>query len=100
MPCEASQLVDPGYQLETSKTGKLLTVRGKSRYVDSHTWYNLPDDEIHHISDDDEEDEATPSSSSISRIPTSYSDPLTGALLGGHQIHTQYHPTHANAMVL
>jgi hypothetical protein len=98
--CKASQLVDPDHQLGTSKTGKLLTVRGKSRYVDSHTWYNLLNDEIHHISDDDEEDEATPYSSSLSRNVTSYSDPLTGALLGGHQNLTKYHPTHANAMVL
>ncbi|KAJ5892647.1 hypothetical protein N7504_009338 [Penicillium tannophilum] len=99
-PCEVSQLVGPRHHLGTSKTGKLLTVRGKSQYVDSHTWYNLPDDEIHHILDDNEEDEATFHKSSISRTPTSYSDPLTGALLGGHQILTQYHPTHANAMVL
>ncbi|KAJ5976362.1 hypothetical protein N7481_010069 [Penicillium waksmanii] len=97
-PSEATRPAHPSHQPGTSKTGKLLTGRGKSRYVDSHTWYTLPDDEIHNISDEDEEDEGTP----MSRIPTSYSDPLTGTLLGGpgHQILTQYHPTRANAMVM
>jgi hypothetical protein len=101
-PCETTRLVHPSHQPGTSKTGKLLTVGGKSQYVDSHTWYTLPDDEIHQISDDDEEDEVARRNSGVSRIPLSYSDPLTGTLLGGltHQALTQYHPTHSNAMVL
>lgn len=101
-PPKATRLVHPGHRLEDSKTGKLLTVRGKSRYVDNHNWYTLPDDEIHNISDEDEEDEMIPSSISMLRIPTSDPDLLTGTLLGGpgHQVLTQYHPTHANAMAL
>ncbi|KAL3476352.1 fungal-specific transcription factor domain-containing protein [Aspergillus californicus] len=73
------------------KAGKLLTGRGTSRYVDSHIWYNLPADEIQHMSDDEEEDEAS---------QVSLSDPLTGALLGMQQNLLRYHPSHAHAMVL
>ncbi|KAL4805363.1 hypothetical protein BDV18DRAFT_152709 [Aspergillus unguis] len=76
----------------TSKTGRLLTGQGRSRYIDSQMWFNLGDDEIQHITDE-EEDAINPDS-----IPTL--DPLTGAFLGGQQSLLYYHPSHADAMQL
>ena len=81
----------------TSKTGRLLTGQGKSRYVDSHMWFNLGDDEIRHMSTDEEENTMTPDSVSTEAIPP---DPLTGAFLGCQQSILHYHPRHADAMQL
>ncbi|EPS25562.1 hypothetical protein PDE_00496 [Penicillium oxalicum 114-2] len=87
-----------------SRPGRLLTGHGKSRYIDSHMWLNLEDEEIRHISTDDddgiaEEAENTRISDPVylGAIPQ---DPLTGALLGGQQSILHYHPDHADAMKL
>lgn len=86
--------VKPG----ASKTGKLLTDQGRSRYIDSHIWYNLGDDEIHHMSDDEEENEMVPTNALVTGGIAP--DPLTGAFLGCQQPILQYHPSHADAMLL
>lgn len=86
--------VKPG----ASKTGRLLTDRGRSRYIDSHIWYNLGDDEIQHMSDDEEEDEMTPTNANLAGGIAP--DPLTGAFLGCQQNLLHYHPSHADAMLL
>ncbi|KAK3698411.1 hypothetical protein LTR37_016981 [Vermiconidia calcicola] len=80
---------------ETLRSGKLLAGKGKSRYIDSNLWRNLGDDEISDITGDDEEDQlgtgvGTPSAS----------DPLTAAFMGAQQDLVQYHPTHAEAMMM
>ncbi|KAJ5316157.1 hypothetical protein N7476_006464 [Penicillium atrosanguineum] len=86
--------VKPG----ASKTGRLLTGQGRSRYIDSHIWYNLGDDEIQHMSDDEEEDEMAPTDADL--VGGIAPDPLTGAFLGRQQNLLQYHPNHVNATLL
>ncbi|OOQ84245.1 C6 transcription factor domain-containing protein [Penicillium brasilianum] len=81
----------------TSKTGRLLTGQGRSRYIDSHMWFNLGDDEIRHMSTDEDEDTITPDSVSTNTIPP---DPLTGAFLGCQQSILHCHPSHGDAMQL
>ena len=80
---------------ETSITGRLLASQGKSRYIDSNLWRNLGDDEMQRMSDDEEED---PVVTDTARGFTS--DPLTGAFMGSQQSLLQYHPTHAEAIML
>lgn len=80
---------------ETSRTGKLLNGPGKSRYIDSNLWRNLGDDEIKSMSEEDEDEQlATGFTESFA------SDPLTGAFMGSQQDLLQYHPAHAEAMIL
>ncbi|KAJ6134439.1 hypothetical protein N7523_000761 [Penicillium sp. IBT 18751x] len=86
--------VKPG----ASKTGRLLTGRGRSRYIDSHIWYNVGDDGIQHMSDDEEEDEMAPNNADLAGGIAP--DPLTGAFLGCQQSLLHHHPSHANAMLL
>lgn len=82
-----------------SKSGKLLTGQGRSRYIDSHMWYNLGDDEIQHMSDDEEEeDEMALGNTHVAGGVAP--DPLTGVFIGSQQSVLQYHPSHADAMVL
>jgi hypothetical protein len=81
-----------------SKTGDILTGQGRLQHIDSHTWHNLSDDETQHISDYEEEDEMTPNDASVTGVITP--DPLTGAFLGVQQNLLQYHPSHADAMVM
>lgn len=83
-----------------SKTGKLLTGSGKSRYIDSHMWWNLGDDEIHSMSHDEDEDDEMPTLSVPNVAGAIAPDPLTGAFLGCQQYILQYHPIHADAMQL
>lgn len=91
-PAECS--TDP----EKSRTGKLLTRQGRSRYIDSHFWYSLEDDEMQHVSDE-EEDETLLGSAGISRPVVL--DPLTAAaFMGSGQSLLQHHPNHKDAMVL
>ena len=80
---------------ETSRTGKLLTGQGKSRYIDSNLWRNLGDDEMQHVFDDEEEDHVV---TDVAGVFTS--DPLTSTLIGAQQSLLQYHPTHAEAIML
>ncbi|KAL8820211.1 MAG: hypothetical protein Q9191_007562 [Dirinaria sp. TL-2023a] len=80
---------------ETSKTGKLLTGHGKSRYIDSNLWRTLGDDEMQHMYDDEEEDQVA-----TEVAGGSVSDPLTGAFMGTQQDLLHYHPTHAEAIML
>lgn len=81
----------------TSKMGRLLASQGRSRYIDSHMWFNLGDDEIRHMSTDEDEDTMTPGSYSTTAFPP---DPLTGAFLGCQQNILHFHPSHADAMKL
>lgn len=83
-----------------SKTGKLLTSSGKSRYIDSHMWWNLGDDEVNSMSHDEEEDDRMPPFSVSNAVGAIAPDPLTGAFLGCQQDILQYHPSHADAMHL
>jgi hypothetical protein len=80
---------------ETSRTGKVLSSQGKSRYIDSSLWRSLGDDAIQSMPDDEEEDQA------YGEISEGISpDPLTGEFVGSQQCLLQYHPTNAEAMVL
>ncbi|KAF3393744.1 Transcription factor vrtR1 [Penicillium rolfsii] len=81
----------------TSKTGRLLTGQGRSRYIDSHMWFNLGDDEIRHMSTDEDEDTLTTEPVSTNGLPQ---DPLTGAFLGCQQSTLHCHPSHTDAMQL
>ncbi|KAJ5918367.1 hypothetical protein N7454_010742 [Penicillium verhagenii] len=82
----------------TSKTGRLLTGQGRSRYIDSDMWFNLGDDEIRDMSADEDEDAiTTPDSVSTKAITP---DPLTGACLGCQQSILHCHPSHGDAMQL
>ena len=80
---------------ETSRTGKLLAGQGKSRYIGSKLWRSLGDDEMQRMSDDEVEDQV------VTGVVGSFaSDPLTGAFMGSQQSLLQYHPTHAEAIML
>ncbi|KAJ5234556.1 uncharacterized protein N7469_003724 [Penicillium citrinum] len=81
-----------------SKTGKLLTGHGRSRYIDSHMWHNLGDDEMQDLSNDEEENETNNFISNT--VGEMALDPLSGALLGCQQDILQYHPSHVEAMHL
>lgn len=80
---------------ETSRTGKLLTGQGKSRYIDSNLWRNLGDDEIQHMYDNEEEEQlVTDAAWGLA------SDPLTGAFMGTRQRLLHFHPNYAEAIML
>ena len=82
---------------ETSRTGKLLANRGKSRYIDSNLWRNFGDDESLHMSDDDNDE----GSHAVAEFGAGFApDPLTGAFMGSSVSLLQLHPTHDKAMVL
>jgi hypothetical protein len=80
---------------ETSRTGRLLSSQGSSRYINSNLWYNLGDDEVQRVSDNEEE-------AQVSGVVAGNfaSDPLTGAFMGSQQSLLHYHPTHVEAMML
>lgn len=80
---------------ETARLGTLLAGQGKSRYIDSNLWHGLGDDEMQRMSDGEEE------AQTATGMPTNLaSDPLTGVLMGSVQSLLQYHPNHAEAMIL
>ncbi len=81
-----------------SRTGKLLTRQGRSRYIDSHFWYSLEDDEMQHISDE-EEDETLPDGTGISR-PVVLDPLIAAAFMGPGQSLLQHHPNHKDAVAL
>ena len=74
---------------EGARTGKLLASQGKTRYINSSLWRDFGAEEMDQMSEDDEEDLAALSA-----------DPLTGAFMGYQMRLHQYHPTHAEAMLL
>ena len=75
--------------------GKLLAGQGKSRYINGNLWRNLRDDAMQRMSDDEEEDQV------VSGVTGCFaSDPVTGAFMGSQQSLLQYHPTHAEAIML
>ncbi|KAJ5720829.1 uncharacterized protein N7483_008763 [Penicillium malachiteum] len=76
-------------------TGTLRASQGKSRYIESHIWNNLGDEEIRHISDDEEADQITPDDSA-----TVLPDPFTGAFLGMQRSLLDLHPSHTMAMIM
>ncbi|KAJ5627430.1 hypothetical protein N7528_004857 [Penicillium herquei] len=76
-------------------SGTLRASQGKSRYIESHIWHNLGDEEMRHISDDDEADQITTDDPA-----TALSDPFTGAFLGTQQSLLDLHPSHAMAIIL
>ncbi|TKX23352.1 transcription factor-like protein 15 [Elsinoe australis] len=78
-----------------SKTGRIVTVEGKSQYVDSNLWRNLEQDDTHYILDDEDEDQDR-----IRAPEDIHSDPLTGAFMGDRCNLLQYHPAPADALVL
>jgi len=86
---------------ETSRTGKLLADRGKSRYIDSNLWRNLGDDEIPPFSDDDGDDDDDEGDDAVASVHGSFApDPLSGAFAGSSANLRRFHPTHDEAMVL
>ncbi|KAK4624663.1 Transcription factor vrtR1 [Fulvia fulva] len=83
---------------ESATTNRLIAGQGKSRYIGSHLWRNLNEEEMQPIDEEDDEEEEE-----RQRQYATYStqDPLTGALMGGaNQSLLQYHPTHTEAMAL
>ncbi|KAM0325463.1 hypothetical protein ACHAQA_007450 [Verticillium albo-atrum] len=102
-------LEDPIFPLWNLPSGKLVVGQGKSRYVNSHLWRNLGDDEMERLADengdenaeeeDDAEDAEDQTVGGIASLPGS--DPLTVAFMGAsHQNLIQYHPSHTKAMSL
>ena len=80
-------------QPETARIGKLLSVHGTSRYIDSSLWHDL--DNMREISEDEEDDQSAPVG-----IGSLTEDPLTSALLGMSPNVIEYHPSHKDAMKL
>ncbi|KAG7110669.1 Transcription factor vrtR1 like protein [Verticillium longisporum] len=98
---------DPIFPLWNLPSGKLVVGQGKSRYVNSHLWRNLGDDEMERMGDehaahrDDDDDAADEEDGALGIVEGPASDPLTGAFLGGqHRDLLKHHPTHAEAMIL
>ncbi|KAJ5701847.1 hypothetical protein N7488_009395 [Penicillium malachiteum] len=60
------------FNLRTA-SGTLRASQGKSRYIESHIWHNLGDEEIRHISDDEEADQITTDDPATAAM----SDPFT-----------------------
>ncbi|EME44920.1 hypothetical protein DOTSEDRAFT_87414 [Dothistroma septosporum NZE10] len=85
---------------ESASKDRLIAGQGKSRYIGSHLWRNLNEDEMGPIDEDDEEEEERQRQYST-HASFSAQDPLTGAFMGGaNRSLLQYHPTHQEAMVL
>lgn len=87
----------PFNELEVS-TGKLLAGEGKSIYIDSNLWRDLGDDAILGISEDEDEGLVA-----TGVVEATMPDPLTEALMSSmapQQNLLQYHPTHAEALLL
>ncbi|RAK97946.1 putative C6 transcription factor [Aspergillus ibericus CBS 121593] len=80
---------------DATKTGKLISGDGKSRYVDSTLWLNSGETNMREISDDEENCQPAPTGAG----PLSQ-DPISGALLGLSQGLVHNHPTHQEAMQL
>lgn len=79
----------------SSKSGKLITDNGKSRYIDGTLWSSLGDDGVQQMSDDEEEHQSN-HGVDVEQVL----DPLTGAFLGCHRGLLQYHPTQTQALAL
>ncbi|OCT50008.1 putative fungal specific transcription factor [Cladophialophora carrionii] len=112
----------PASDSGASRMGKLVAGEGKSIYLDSQLWHNLGEGQTRGVADaaaaaaaddDDTEEEegeageAEGEDPSISAVLGDFEfagDPLTGAFMGSNtslpQNLTQYHPRHAEAMIL
>ncbi|KAK3677062.1 hypothetical protein LTR78_003267 [Recurvomyces mirabilis] len=81
------------------KTGKLVNVRGKSRYIDSTLWTNLNEEELHPSSEEDEsgDDDLTRATSFTNGTSESMA---AGILSGGSPGASllNFHPTYDAAM--
>ncbi|KAJ6008114.1 hypothetical protein N7540_012090 [Penicillium herquei] len=73
-------------------TGTLRASQGKSRYIESHIWHNLGEEEMRHISDDEE----SYSDGSATVLP----DPFTGTFIGTQRSLLDLHPSHTTAMII
>ncbi|KAI1870327.1 uncharacterized protein JN550_005255 [Neoarthrinium moseri] len=88
---------------ETSRAGKLLAGKGKSRYISSDLWRSLGDDAMQRMFDDEEEDQEEPEKDDVAFAAVAgglYSDPLTGAFMGAEQNLLGFHPSRDEAMFL
>ncbi|PWY90680.1 hypothetical protein BO70DRAFT_384331 [Aspergillus heteromorphus CBS 117.55] len=96
VPRSAEQARPQSQSGSTGKMGKLLSGDdGKSRYIDSSIWLNSGEANMQSVSEDDEEEEdASVNASGMVQ------DPVSGALVGGSQDLTAYHPSHYHAIRL
>ncbi|KAH9837418.1 putative transcriptional regulatory protein [Teratosphaeria destructans] len=83
------------------RTGKLLSGRGKSRYINSALWKNLGEDDFNPSSDEGEDDEDAEGAAIPAATPN---DPVSAYLLSGgtsaYRTLLDYHPTYDIAMKL
>lgn len=80
--------------------GKLLTGKGKARYIDSGLWRDLGEDVMLDVSEDEDEDKAGDRRDSRLGYGPWTEDMLSSALLGLSTDLIDYHPTHIEAMKL
>ncbi|KAF2770597.1 hypothetical protein EJ03DRAFT_310150 [Teratosphaeria nubilosa] len=83
------------------RTGKLLSGRGKSRYINSALWKNLGEDDLNPSSDEDEDAEDAEGAAAPAATAN---DPVSAYLLSGgasaYRTLLDYHPTYDIAMKL
>ena len=101
-PQEEAFLNSVGPEESRTATGTLLASQGKSRYIESHIWQSLGDEEMRHISEDEDSDdelETLTGAGNCGSIAETL-DPLTGAFLDIRKDLLSYHPSHTMAMTL
>ncbi|RAH69812.1 putative C6 transcription factor [Aspergillus aculeatinus CBS 121060] len=81
---------------EASKAGRVLAAEGTSRYVSGHPWNTLGEEEVRRVFEEEEQEQREMAIAPEILV----SDPLIGALVGSRRSLLQYHPTHAEAMLL
>ncbi|KAE8146583.1 fungal-specific transcription factor domain-containing protein [Aspergillus avenaceus] len=89
-----SKCVDSRASRGTPLTGKLLSEKGKSRYIDSRVWLDATEVGIHELSVTEEGQDPP------GNCNTPTEDPLSAALLGTRHNLSKYHPSHEDALKL
>lgn len=88
------------------KAGKLVSVGGKTRYIDSRIWLETGEDTMQEMSDqadhdhNETEDSAPDPQPGVMHSTIPSYDPVSGALLGCNANLLEFHPTHQMAMKL
>lgn len=82
--------------------GKLLSVGGKSRYINSNLWLDAGGEDMQDLSDDAEDAHNGPGGgvAAYTASLTPGHDPVSGAFLGQFQDLSGFHPSHGHAMKL
>lgn len=87
------------------KAGKLMSIGGQTRYVDSRIWLESGEESLRDCDHNEPDDPGPPPAGQTHAaagglMVPGYYDPVSGALLGGHANLFDFHPSPPNALKL